>query len=239
MGWQGQRRGFLVGLLVGVVILAVYAVWIDIAHSQRAELPKETWQPIQTGLTWFQPPPGTVTVIEVEERDGELYWRIGVVAIARVSNTQAPAPEKSRPMWRPPPGQDQGNLILEAAKKKKKRPPDEFDRVDENGILQDSNKDGLLEFTTMLFLARQENGAEILYTYFRHICCGCGLEHEVAVRMYRGYGSYRVYQRWDVDDKATHWNRVKKFGARYNRSDPFGGEAEMRDPWKAEPPLYE
>lgn len=124
---------------------------------------------------------------------------------------------------------------VETGKKKKKKTPVP-DHVDENGILQDSNGDGILEFSIpVLYSAGEKAEQATWYTSFVHICCGCALTHRVYVNFYFGPVGFRVWQRWEVLDQETHINRVRKFGPNYWRnpsgffdhdhfmSDPIGG----------------
>jgi hypothetical protein len=199
--------------------------------SRNVEWPAETWQPVQEDTYFVISPPGTMLIFEIEERDGELHWRRSLMPIPKEwlqQSKNGPTTEeelekeenrKFRERWKfDHPKFAPDDHVIETTKNKKKKKKKDvplFDVVDKDGVLQDSNEDGILEFSTALFLHRQENGAEILHTTYRHICCLCGLEHRVSIRVYVGFGTFRLYQRWDVDDKATHFNRLRKFGPDY------------------------
>jgi hypothetical protein len=109
-------------------------------------------------------------------------------------------------------------------KKKKKKKTPVPDHVDENGILQDSNEDGILEFSIpVLYHAGEKASQDTWYTAFIHICCQCALTHRVYVNFYFGPVGFRMWQRWEVLDEETHMNRVRKFGPNYKQR-MYGGQ---------------
>ena len=209
---------FLYGLLVGCILLAGYASWV--ALEDVDPLPPETWAPVVEGLRFIVPPPGSIIYVEIVERDGGLYWRLGAVGYARLSNEPTASPQKP-PMLRPWYGEDQNNPIIEAGKKQK------YDKPDKYGRITDSNRDGVVEFALPLFRLKNIPG-------YVHICCGCALTHSVSAQIISGpLGMPWVYMRWEVDDRATHMNRIRQLGPNYWRLGPTT-EDMYRDPWGAE-----
>jgi len=57
---------------------------------------------------------------------------------------------------------------------------------------------------------------------FAHICCGCALTHGVSTQVVLGpLGFPWLHMRWEVDDRATHRGRMRKFGINYWQGDPL------------------
>ncbi len=205
-------------MALGAGLAVMFLMYIE---SRKEALPPETWQEIEETNHFFLTPPGYLWRFEVEERDGKLHWRRTLIPIPKKWYESTKTPE----------------TIIETPRGKKKKKTElatRFDLIDENGVLQDSNRDGIVEFSTALWFDRQENGAEILWTGFIHICCECSLTHRVSVRVYRSFGGFRISQRWDVDEKATHWNRIRKFGPNYQNPHPFNNP--FYDPFPPETP---
>jgi len=85
-------------------------------------------------------------------------------------------------------------------------------------IVDDSDGDGVVEFSIPLSRTH----------VYSHSCCTCRLTHTVFSQVVVGpVGLPWLYQRWEVDNKETHLNRLKKFGPAYWRPrDDF-----IVDPW--------
>jgi hypothetical protein len=193
-------------------------------RDERAaqEWPLESWQEVAPDKYYVISPPGSMWVFEIDEVDGKLQWRQFLMPIPREwsvpSNYEASEDREERwfrererfdRRW----GQDRDNPIVEtsAPKKDKKKKPDQ---VDKDGVLQDSNRDGIVEFNFPLVYVEpeHEDGSPMLYTGWTHICCGCSLVHKIGLVVYWSGYQWRISQHWRVDEKESHWRRLKKFG---------------------------
>lgn len=96
--------------------------------------------------------------------------------------------------------------------KKKKKPKQWIpDQQDKDGVLQDTNQDGILENFVPLYQVDGTWGSAVGAT-----CCDCGLHHTIQMAVTRdmiGYPS--LFMRWTRDDRRTHMERIKKFGPNY------------------------
>lgn len=151
---------------------------------------------------------------------------MGVVVLPTRTFTPTPYPtwtieekEKFQMRW----DLEHGGIIetttVETSKKKKKKLKGDY--VDKYGILHDGNQDGLLEFSISLYLKKHDNGQNVLFSSFIHICCGCALTHRVYINVYIGPLGFRMAQRWVLLDKETHINRVRKWGPNYRQREEF------------------
>jgi hypothetical protein len=106
--------------------------------------------------------------------------------------------------------------------KKKKINPDKT--VSVSGVLADTNRDGVVEFSVPLWRPFK----------FVHISCSDGYSHDVFTQVVLGpVGLPRLYMRWKVNLERTHIERVKKFGPGYQWNDPGFGAQFDRPPGEA------
>jgi uncharacterized protein YceK len=100
-------------------------------------------------------------------------------------------------------------------------------------IARDDDRDGVVEIELPMTLYR-----DMLIGQMIHISCSDGFTHIVQFRLYDSRLGFPVlYQRWTVDEKRTHEERLRMFGPGYwLPKDPFGAP---RDPWTTEIPNYE
>lgn len=231
----------LVALFAGGVLTERYV------QTKAPEIDLPEWQPIEPDNYFIASPPGMMWVFRVEMRDGVLQWQRFLVAIPEdirsEMNGKSTNEERrqfeidkekrmhhfERRQWDRRKGghTNSDDVTIEtSAVEVKKKPKAVFDSVGEDGILGDTNGDGVLHFSMPLVLERFENGAEVLFTSYKHICCLCKLTHEVSITVYRGpAGGFRIAQRWAVNERETKWRRLKEG---LDNPRPFG--AEFREP---------
>jgi len=214
-------------LIVGLTYTA--GIYTEKFLDERAanEWPADSWQDIDPDKYYVISPPGMMWIFEVEKINGEIMWRQLLMPIPpswnKPSNYISPKDQRERDFrekrrfeWDL--GQEQNPTVeaapvVETSKKKKKKKPI-YDSVDREGILQDSNQDGIVAFDwPLVYVEPEEEGdSAMLYTGWTHICCGCSLVHQIGVVVYWSGIQWRIHQRWDVDEKETEWRRTRKFG---------------------------
>jgi hypothetical protein len=126
----------------------------------------------------------------------------------------------SRRKLNPGNGQNQREKTIETSKRKMR-----------DKIATDDDRDGIVEATVVMYIREDPVFGSLVYGTMTHRCCSCALTHSVEFRLVlSSLGTPLLHQRWEIDDKATHRNRIEQFGPSYWKPEnPFDEERRWFD----------